>query len=144
MFFRFGRYFISIPFSTIKSLFSRLLLDTKGLFQFHLVRLKVWSGSDATVPETIFQFHLVRLKAPQRCHTAPPCRISIPFSTIKSVTALEGSHSVCEISIPFSTIKSKQPRETEKPLYSISIPFSTIKRLVSILSCRILTHFNSI
>ena len=62
---------------------STLSSMSPSLFQFHLVRLKVFNLSESH-KMSVFQFHLVRLKAKETFGGFQLFRISIPFSTIKS------------------------------------------------------------
>ena len=76
---------ISIPFSTIKSSYYIEGCPVPFQFQFHLVRLKEASVIPIGVSSG-FQFHLVRLKEFAEGASRGYSYISIPFSTIKSVS----------------------------------------------------------
>ena len=120
---------VSIPYSTIKSRKSAQINVSLLRFQFLIVQLKV-STPDRQYGLTTFQFLIVQLKESfprifdkrtkmfqflivqlkvlqlrmQQCLQ----KVSIPYSTIKSVKAL-GANSVNAVSIPYSTIKRSTP-----------------------------------
>ena len=61
------------------------------MFQFHLVRLKARHDRAQPARASAFQFHLVRLKDFAVGEYGPQTFVSIPFSTIKSMSWLIGS-----------------------------------------------------
>ena len=74
---------VSIPYGTIKRLFSFVCSVVCSVFQFLMVQLKDWVG----------RIHRKR------------SRVSIPYGTIKRVDRI-GCHPLRRVSIPFGTIKS--------------------------------------
>ena len=130
-----------------KTINSRL----RPMFQFHLVRLKVWFGCFWFFSSYTFQFHLVRLKAPKTLFEVADkikfqfhlVRLKVDFLLLhalqwpqfqfhlvrlKDEQAGINNDNLAGVSIPFSTIKSGTGRPERIPTDAVSIPFSTIKR----------------
>ena len=70
-----------------------------------MVRLKVLGGKRDTTASVQFQFHMVRLKGSSRTDARLSCRISIPYGAIKSYL-LSFPRFCGLISIPYGAIKS--------------------------------------
>ena len=77
---------VSIPYSSIKRGRTRRGSPAKGMFQFHIVRLKVVPVY-VLINAVQFQFHIVRLKVFQASRAKSSVFVSIPYSSIKSKRA---------------------------------------------------------
>ena len=116
---------VSIPFSTIKSTCVIVKLHSLLLFQFHLVRLKVY-GSSLFLRCFRFQFHLVRLKVEDEMTWRFASTFQFHLVRLKVVHWFKRQW--MRERFQFHLVRLKAARwERCTPPSLVSIPFSTIK-----------------
>ena len=75
-------------------------------FQFLMVQLKEGFPDRPHLQKTSFQFLMVQLKVRNGEFAEQHRRISIPYGSIKSPSAMRSAISNSQISIPYGSIKS--------------------------------------
>ena len=123
-----NRYWVSIPYSTIKIGTALVQVECRLKFQFLIVRLKFSGGVITFTCNMWFQFLIVRLKLKRISSPISIDFVSIPYSTIKISSLLPAPPSE-PVSIPYSTIKIPHTPLPVVLSFSVSIPYSTIKIL---------------
>ena len=92
-----------------------------------MVQLKEKSPDIYDTLSPLFQFLMVQLKGLSVRLLSAPCRISIPYGSIKRINRCIHVFVIFNISIPYGSIKSLTIPAENEAVFLISIPYGSIK-----------------